>query len=236
MSRNILFECNKLHGFLRMNEFSDNDFAPCVRSKVVDFSTDIKSIPSKNYTIKIVKENTSNCFRKDKNCEECKNFDCLYKDFGLKIKKKILKEDFAEWINEKLIEDPEYIFYFYKYFEADSYGKLIINDNYYTIEAVKENDTNDCLESNTIWRGSGVINSMEYFTDEQISEILEFGKVIKEKMNLYIQSGYSIVMDFAFTTNNYFDNGKFQYTNLLFYGLRTAYNETDINNEYYIPN
>lgn len=236
MSRNILFECNKLHGFLRMNEFSDNDCVPCVRSKVIDIGTDIESIPCKNYTIKIVKENTSNCSRQDKKCDECKNFECLYKDFGLKIKKRIKKEDFIKWINEQLNEDSEYIFYFYKYFEAESYGKLIINDHYYTIEAVSENDTNDCLESNTIWRGTGVIESMKCFTDEQIGEILFFGKAVKEKMKLYIKSGYSIVMDFAFTTNNYFENKKFQNTNLLFYGLRTAYNETDINNEYYIPN
>lgn len=233
MPRNIIFECNKLHGFLRMNEFSDKNIAPCVRSKVIDSNTDINCIPDDFYTIKIVKENTSNCLFNNRDCDICENFECLYKDFGLEIIKKIRKEDFATWINQKLKVDKEFIFYFYKYFEADLFGKLIVGNDYYTIESVRGDNPNDYLESNTIWQKEGIINPMESFSDSQIAELIFYGKTIKEKMNLYIKSGYSIVMDFAYTKKNYFNNEKFKEINLLFYGLRTAYNRTDLQKIYY---
>ena len=229
-----MFECNKLHGFLRMNDFVDKNYIPCVRSKVIDANTVLKELSDEYFTIKIVKENTSCCVYKESNCEECINFDCLYKDYGLDIKKRIKKEDFAEWINFQKEKDPDYIFYFYKYFDSNSFGKLIISKNYYTIEAVDGKNTNLCLESNTLWRGTGIINKMDYFSDTQIEELISYGKIIKEKMNLYIESDYSIIMDFAFTDNHYFGNETFPGTNLLFYGLRTAYNRTDLENIYYI--
>lgn len=235
MPRNIVFECNKLHGFLRMNNFTDKGIVPCVRSKIIDCNFEYNTIPDIYYTIKVVKENIACSQCENMECEICTNFSCLYDDYGLKIKKRILPQNFLSWVNKTKKEDPDSIFYYYPYFESELFGKLIICKDYYAIEIVDGDDTNLCLENNVIWRASGTINKMENLSDARIEELLGYASLIREKMRLYVESDYSIILDFAYTNNkseynNFYDNEK-----LLFYGMRSAYNKTNITYPYGLP-
>lgn len=230
MGRNIAFECNKLHGFLRMNNFVDEHLVPCVRSKVVDYNVKSDKMDNNIYTLKVVKEIDATCKNCDSfECGKCAKIKNLYNDFGLPIKKRIRMKDFDAEI-KKLVEfDNDYIFYYYKYFSANLFGKLIIDDDYYVIEVVDENNTDICLETKFFWRNAcNSYSCMKMLSDKQIVDIISYAKIVKEKMNLYIKSGYSLVLDFAFTTQRYFGSDSFSNTNLLFYGMRTAYNKADI--------
>lgn len=228
MPRNTAFECNKLHGFLRMNNFVDKDNIPCVRSKIIDSNFDYTIIPDIYYTIKVVKENIACSRCEEAECEHCTNFNCLYDDYGLKIKKRIKPKDFLSWVNSIKADDPSSIFYYYKFFEANLFGKLIVCKDYYAIEIVDGNDTNICLENNVIWKGSGILNKMRFLSDEQIAVLLGYGSIIRKRMNLYIEADYSIILDFAYTNSKSIENETYPSTNLLFYGMRTAYNKTNI--------
>ncbi len=223
MPRNVIFECNKLHGFIRMNSFTNSKIAPCVNSRHITKTLNFSLIPDTKYTIKEVKENTvcSNCTNE---CKFCENFDCFYEDFNLNI---IIGAD-----KNKIIEllSSNETYYFYKYFDSDLFGKLIIGYNYYTIEAVDNYNNNDCYESHTIWKNDvhWKFDDFELFKEQQVIDIILYAQRIREEMSLYIDAGYSIILNFAFTNTHYFNHKKFPNTNLLFYGMRSAFNQIDL--------
>lgn len=234
MPRRIELECNKLHGFQIMNELVDSDQVPCVRSKpVMGRGSEFHIENNEYYTLKVVKDNNvvcESCYMKD--CEECKLLSNLYSDYGLPTKKKIKSNEIYTAVEEFLTCDPDYVFYYYKYFESNLFGKLIINSNYYVIEAVDSENTDICTESNVFGESNQQFscNLMKSFSYKQIDTIIHFGKIIESRMKLYLISGYSIILDFAFTSQKYFLNGKFEDTNILFYGMRTAYEKTILSN------
>ncbi len=229
MSRCVLFECNKLHGFLRMNDFIDKKIIPCVRSKVLNDSTDLNKIKDNYFTIKVVKDINLSCTDcKTSNCDDCPEMEVLYQDFGLPIKIRAQKEDFVSWTNQQLKKDPNAIFYYYKSFETDSYGKLIISNDYYCIESINEADSS-LIESKIFWKDDDIFNViMNSFNQNQTDEILSYAKKIEKQMKTYLDFNYSIILNFAFLKEPYFTEDEFKNSNLLFYGLRTAYNKIDI--------
>lgn len=224
-----MFECNRLHGFLRMNHFADEKTVPCVRSKIYDDNTDISKIDNDLYTIKVVKEFAPPCEScKKADCDDCENLEWLYEDFSLPINKKVRKEEFEQWTNERLEDDANSIFYYYKYFESELHGKLIIGNNYYCIERINE-DTNECVESLIIQEDDELFSAtMENFSKVQIDDILRYAKKIKNTLECYFKCSYSIIMNFAFISSDYFLDDSFNDTKLLFYGMRTAYNKVDL--------
>ncbi len=229
MPRFVPFECNKMHGFLRMNHFADQKLAPCVRSKIFDYNTDLESIKDNYYTIKVVKDIKLSCAGcKNLKCDNCIELECLYEDFGLPIKIKATKNDFEFWTKEQSIKDAESLFYYYKSFNAKKFGKLIINDRYYCIEAIDE-EHSDFIECTFFWKNDDIFSvSMEQFSQNETDDILSYARIIEKTMKPYLYFNYSIIMNFAFTEEPYFSEGDFSETNLLFYGLRTAYNKVDL--------
>ena len=224
MPRIIALELDKLHGFLRMGHFVDKGIAPCVRSKQL---INIDNLSRDYYTVKAVKENNT-C---DKNCKKSKPKDCSscatfnpFLDFNLPIIKKITVKEIGDWTSNLLEQDPDYNFFYYKYFEATSFGKLIIHQDYYCIEKVCGQNTDHIIENDFLWKDDDFPNRYNTFSKTECECIVNFGSKIGKEMSLYLQSGYSIIMDFAFTSKNYFPNKLFPKTNLLFYGMRSAYN------------
>lgn len=233
MPRCISLECNKQHGFLRMNHFVDKHLVPCVRSKILDKNTDLKELKEDFYTIKVVKDINSSCISCSSiDCDNCPEIKNLYQDFGLPVKIKTVTSEFNNWVNEQLSLDSESLFYYYKFFEAESFGKLIISNGYYCIEAIQQNDST-LLESAVFSKKYDLFSkSMNYFPKNQTDDIISYAEVIEKNLKLYLDFDYSIIMNFAFTTAPYFADNYFKNTNLLFYGLRTAYTKTDL--DFYI--
>ncbi|MBR4286594.1 MAG: hypothetical protein IKT55_02680 [Clostridia bacterium] len=230
MPRCILLECNKQHGFLRMNHFIDEQLAPCVRSKILDKNTKVDELKEEYYTIKVVKDINESCVScLSGECDNCSEIKNLYQDFGLPVKIKTVKSEIKAWEEKQLSLDPDSVFYYYKYFEAELFGKLIISDRYYCIEAIQQDDSS--LIENAVFSKKGELfsQSMNYFSKTQTEDILSYAKVIENNMRLYLDFDYSVIMNFAFTKTPYFSSECFRNTNLLFYGLRTAYTKTDLN-------
>ncbi len=229
MPRCILLECNKLHGFLRMNHFVDQGIVPCVRSKILDHNTIIDEIKDEFYTIKVVKETNETCIDcSTVDCDNCSELKNLYQDYGLPVKIKVSKSEFQKWRDEQLCIDTSSLFYYYKFFDANLFGKLIISSGYYCIEAIDESNS-ELIESTVFWKNDEVFSkTMSYFSKAQTDDILSYAQIIEKKMKTYLDFDYSIIINFAFTSVPYFPNDKFFTSNLLFYGLRTAYTKTDL--------
>ena len=108
------------------------------------------------------------------------------------------------------------------------FGKLIISNGYYCIEAIDEANSL-LIESTMFWKDDNVFNvKMKSFSFEQTDEILRYANTIENIMQMYLDFNYSIILNFAFTNEPYFTEGTFSSSNLLFYGLRTAYNKIDL--------
>lgn len=92
------------------------------------------------------------------------------------------------------------------YFDGKKTLKMVSNDKHYTIKD----------------------SQVGHFGNQQVIDIILYAQRIREEMSLYIDAGYSIILNFAFTNTHYFNHKKFPNTNLLFYGMRSAFNQIDL--------
>lgn len=218
---------NKLHGFAYMSDYTNKGIAPCVKAKPYECgetSIDYDVL----YSIKEVRETPEKCLEcYNTSCELCENF---YYDFALPCLKKVHQEDIDNWISQrKALINKNSIFYYYKYFFADIYGRLIINKSGIIIEILNAYDSDDSDKiAETIVEDSfnAYENKSNILSLDQLNDLRIYSIELAKKNMLLLQCNSSIIFNFAFTTENYFKddikyNELYKNTNLLFYGMRS---------------
>lgn len=219
---------NKLHGFAYMSDYTNKGTAPCVKAKPYECgetSIDYDVL----YSIKEVRETPEKCLEcYNTSCELCEDF---YYDFALPCLKKVGQEDIDNWITQRqeLLNNKNSIFYYYRYFFADIYGRLIINKSGIIIEILNAHDSDDGdTIAETIVEDffNAHENKSNILSLDQLNDLRSYSIKLAQRNSLILQCNSSIIFNFAFTTENYFKddikyNELYKNTNLLFYGMRS---------------
>gem|GEM_PF-5459296 len=209
-----------------MANYSNNGIAPCVKAKpykIGETRIDYDVL----YSIKAVREMPEKCVEcQNSSCECCEYY---YYDFVLPCLKKVKQEAIDNWIVKNEEKDNDLIYYYYKYFFANIFGRLIINKYGIVIEVLSgcsDDESSDVVETIVESYFDPIVECSEYLSSKQLEDLHCYASNLSEQNKLMLQCNNSLIFNFAFTTINYFDGDEqlekyFEKTNLLFYGMRS---------------
>ena len=210
--------CNKLHGYAYLGSYVDSRLIPCIKAKLFQDDTLIDS--SFKYSIKKLKDYPEKCKTCKLSCEDC--LEGFTYDMGLPIKINANVFDMEDFISSEKDEDSS--FYYYKYFHADKFGRLIINRNGFAIEIIDNNDSGKVIES---YRESFAVepnvDELLNLSEKELSDIRFYTFRLTDYLSLFLKCDRSFLFEFVFTEkeHHYFEHKEFSDTDLLLYGMRS---------------
>lgn len=235
--RDLSLELNKLHGFHRMSFLSENEILPCVRAKYYSKNTSLNE--DLKYSVKIVKDYPNNCKKCDKlSCSFCPNYN-PFEDYDMDYNINLSSKELKKWINKynQTHKNNDFKFFYYKYFVATIYGKLLVTKKGYFLELFYNDDSGKKIyyERISVAKNSSpfLFIKSKHLTISQILNINEFVKKIEIEFSPQLLLNYSVLFDVAFSESNYFESDYLNETGIIFYGLRTYKAKNEISFDEY---